>query len=394
MADTTTRPAAVLFREQNTPSGQQLGFAQLNAEKSLHALTLDMIRLLDAQLQRWVDDPKIACVILSSVGERAFCAGGDVRSLRDATLAHGGSLPNPQAEAFFSEEYRLNYRIHTYPKPILLWGGGIVMGGGLGLMAGASHRIVTETSRIAMPEISIGLYPDVGASWFLRRMPGRIGLFLALTGAPLNAHDALELGLADFFLKTTDRNTLFDHLRGLTWEYTAADNHAILSRALREFAGRACELLPPSNVQLHADSIERLMDGDSFAEVTAQLIGYGGDVAWLAKASVSFANGSPTSAGLIWEIWRRALHLGLADVFRMELVVSLQCCAHPDFPEGVRALLVDKDNKPRWTPQTAARVSDQWIADHFTVVGSSWANEANPLADLGLIRRREGVIPA
>jgi enoyl-CoA hydratase/carnithine racemase len=346
MADTTTRPAAVLFREQNTPSGQRLGFAQLNAEKSLHALTLDMIRLLDPQLQRWVEDPKIACVILSAVGERAFCAGG------------------------------------------------IVMGGGLGLMAGASHRIVTETSRIAMPEISIGLYPDVGASWFLRRMPGRIGLFLALTGAPLNAHDALELGLADFFLKATDRNALFDHLAGLTWEYTAADNHAILSRALRAFAGSALEHLPPSNVQLHADSIERLMDGDSLAEVTALLMAHGGDVAWLAKAVANFANGSPTSAGLIWEIWRRALHLGLADVFRMELVVSLWCCAHPDFPEGVRALLVDKDNKPRWTPQTAARVSDQWIADHFTVAGSSWANEANPLADLGLIRRREGVTPA
>src|ERR1700730_7965 len=114
MTDATFRPAAVLFREQNTPSGQRLGFAQLNAEKSLHALTLDMIRLLDAQLQRWVEDPKIACVVLSAVGERAFSAGGDVPSLRDAILVHGGSVPNPPAEAFFSEEYRLNYRIHTY----------------------------------------------------------------------------------------------------------------------------------------------------------------------------------------------------------------------------------------------------------------------------------------
>ena len=379
---TNTSPAAVLFREQNTPSGQRLGFAQLNSEKSLHALTLDMIRLLDAQLQSWVEDPTIACVILSAVGERAFCAGGDVRSLRDAILAHQGSLPNPPAEAFFSEEYRLDYRIHTYPKPILLWGGGIVLGGGLGLMAGASHRIVSETSRIAMPEISIGLYPDVGASWFLRRMPGRMGLFLALTGAPLNAHDALELGLADFFLKAADRNTLLDHLGGLTWGHTAADNHAILSRALRGFAGRAREHLPASNVRTHADSIARLMDGDSLAEVTEMLTAYRGDEPWLAKAVVSFAKGSPTSAGLIWEIWRRAKHLGLADVFRMELIVSLQCCAHPDVAEGVRALLVDKDNAPRWTPQTAALVSDQWIAEHFTVP-SSWANEANPLADLG-----------
>jgi enoyl-CoA hydratase/carnithine racemase len=383
MTDTSPRPAVVLFREQNTPSGQRLGFAQLNAERSLHALTLDMIRLLDAQLQRWIEDPEIACVILSAAGEKAFCAGGDVRSLRDSVLARRGSLPNPQAEAFFSEEYRLNYRIHTYPKPTVLWGGGIVMGGGLGLMAGASHRIVTETSRIAMPEISIGLYPDVGASWFLRRMPGRVGLFLALTGAALNAHDAIELELADFFLKATDRNALFDHLGGLAWGDSTADNHAILSRALRAFAARARENLPPSNVQIHADSIERLMDGDSLPEVAARLSDHEGDAAWLAKAAVGFANGSPTSAGLIWEIWQRPKHLGLADALRMELSVSLQCCAHPDFPEGVRALLVDKDNMPRWTPRTAAEVSDQVIADHFTMPRSSWARDADPLADLG-----------
>jgi enoyl-CoA hydratase/carnithine racemase len=383
MTDTTSRPAVVLFHEQNTPNGQRLGFAQLNAERSLHALTLDMIRLLDAQLRRWVEDPEIACVILSAAGERAFCAGGDVRSLRDSILAQRGCLPNPQAEAFFSEEYRLNFRIHTYPKPILLWGGGIVMGGGLGLMAGSSHRIVTETSRIAMPEISIGLYPDVGASWFLRRLPGRVGLFLALTGAPLNAHDAIELELADFFLRADDRSTLFDYLGGLIWGHTTADNHAILSRALRAFAGDARENLPPSNVQSHADSIERLMGGDSLSEVAAQLSAHEADAAWLAKAAVSFANGSPTSAALIWEIWRRAKHLGLTDALRMELIVSLRCCAHPDFPEGVRALLVDKDNTPRWTPRTAAQVSGHWIADHFTMPRSSWAHEADPLADLG-----------
>jgi enoyl-CoA hydratase/carnithine racemase len=128
--------------------------------------------------------------------------------------------------------------------------------------------------------------------------------------------------------------------------------------------------------------IARLMDGDSLAEVTELLTAYRGDEPWVAKAVVSFAKGSPTSAGLIWEIWRRAKHLGLADVFRMELIVSLQCCAHPDVAEGIRALLVDKDNTPRWTPPTAAGISDRWIAEHFTVP-SSWANEASPLADLG-----------
>jgi enoyl-CoA hydratase/carnithine racemase len=157
----------------------------------------------------------------------------------------------------------------------------------------------------------------------------------------------------------------------------------MLSLALRAFAAGARENLPPSNVLIHGDSIERLMSGDSLPEVAARLSDHEGDAAWLAKAAVGFANGSPTSAGLIWEIWQRAKHLGLADALRMELSVSLQCCAHPDFPEGVRALLVDKDNMPRWTPRTAAEVSDQVIADHFTMPRSSWARDADPLADLG-----------
>ncbi|MDE1712113.1 enoyl-CoA hydratase/isomerase family protein (plasmid) [Chromobacterium amazonense] len=134
--------------------------------------------------------------MLRGAGERAFCAGGDVRSLRDKLISEP-HYPNPHAVAFFTEEYTLDYRIHRYPKPLIVWGGGIVMGGGLGLMAGASHRVATPATRIAMPEITIGLYPDVGGSWFLQRMPAHLGLFLALTGAPLNAHDALIANLAD-----------------------------------------------------------------------------------------------------------------------------------------------------------------------------------------------------
>ncbi|MFI4981145.1 MAG: enoyl-CoA hydratase/isomerase family protein, partial [Nevskiales bacterium] len=312
----------------------------------------------------------------------AFCAGGDVRSLREAILAHQAPAPNPLAEAFFSEEYRLDYRIHTYPKPILVWGGGIVMGGGLGLLAGASHRVVTETSRIAMPEIGIGLYPDVGGSWFLRHMPGRTGLFLALTGAALNGHDALAVGLADFFLRAADRGALMERLGTVAWTDAPGANHAALSRALRQFAGNALELRPVSNVRTHAEAIERLTDGDTLAEVVSLITGYRGEDAWLGKAAATLAGGSPTSAALIWAIWQRARHMSLAEAFRMELIVSLQCCEHPDFAEGVRALLVDKDNQPRWTPATLAEVSDAWIAQHFAAPWSPWANQAHPLADL------------
>ena len=183
MTTTDSPVAPVRLEERAAKGGMRVAVATLDAPKSLHALTLDMVRLLDGALQRWAFDPSIACVVLQSSTDKAFCAGGDVRSLRAAVLAEPQAMPNAVAQAFFSEEYRLDHRIHTYSKPLLVWGGGIVMGGGLGLMAGASHRVVTETTRIAMPEISIGLFPDVGGSWLLPRMPGRSGLFLGLTGA-------------------------------------------------------------------------------------------------------------------------------------------------------------------------------------------------------------------
>lgn len=382
MADSAPLHKAVLTRELPTSDGMRIGVATLNAERALNALTLAMIRPLEAQLRQWANDPQIACVVLDGAGEKAFCAGGDVRFLRDASLAHRDAGPNLQAQAFFSEEYRLDHRIHTYPKPILLWGTGIVMGGGLGLMAGASHRVVTETSRIAMPEISIGLYPDVGGSWFLRRMPGRTGLFLALTGAALNAHDALDVGLADYFLRAADRQALLEHLSDIAWGSTTQDHHAALSRALKKFSRRAQDALPESNVIRNADAIRELTEGDRLIDVVTRIAAYAGDDAWLKPAAAALDQGSPTSAALTWELWQRAKHLGLADVFRLELIVSLGCCAHPDFAEGVRALLIDKDKQPRWSPATLKEVSADWIAAHFTAPWSAWANEVHPLADL------------
>ncbi len=382
MADDISNASAVLFEERETSTGHRIAFAQLNAEKSLNALTLDMIRLLDARLQQWQDDASVVCVVLMGAGEKAFCAGGDVRSLRDSILAHKAPGPNPQAQAFFSEEYRLDYRIHKYPKPILLWGNGIVMGGGLGLFAGASHRVVTEKSRIAMPEVSIGLYPDVGGSWFLPRMPGRIGLFLALTGASINAHDALFVRLADYFLKSDDREFLFESLLGAAWSSSAQKNRNALSQLLQSLAQRAAEVLPESNVRRNADAIQALTHGESLLDVRNAISRYNGGDAWMARAASALASGSPTSIALMWEIWRRAKHLSLAEVFRMELIISLQCCEHPDFPEGVRALLVDEDNRPVWTPPDLEEVSESWISGHFTAPWSAWNNEPHPLADL------------
>ncbi|WP_341919627.1 enoyl-CoA hydratase/isomerase family protein [Hydrocarboniphaga effusa] len=370
----------VLIREAEAANGKRIGYAQLTAERSLNALSLPMIRILDAALRRWADDDAIVCVVLHGAGEKAFCAGGDVRSLHRAIVEHPGALPNLPNLAFFAEEYRLDHRIHTYAKPILVWGSGIVMGGGLGLMAGASHRVVTETSRVAMPEITIGLFPDVGGSWFLSRMPRGVGRFLALTGASINAHDLKVAGLADHFVRAADRDAIFERLGTIGFTGNTKADHQTLATMLQAFSQTTSDALPASNLQKHAALIEELTAPDSLATVYRNLTSYPGDDAWLGKAAKSLAAGSPTTAGLVWELLRRSTTLSLAEVFRLELIVALQCCAHADFAEGVRALLIDKDNRPRWTPATFAGLSDDWIAEHF--VEPRWPQGAHPLADL------------
>lgn len=371
---------AVLFRQVTTQNDRRIGVAQLNAEKSLNALTLPMIRLLDPQLRQWARDPAMACVILHGAGEKAFCAGGDIRNLYRAMKNPSDAPPGNSPRDFFSEEYRLDHLIHTYPKPIVVWGSGIVMGGGLGLMAGASHRIVTPTSRVAMPEITIGLFPDVGASYFLNRMPQAFGRFLAFTGASINANDLRLVGLADHFVAAADRQAIVERLTALDWSGNGQTDRAALTVALNEFSARAAAELPESNLARHRAAIEEMTAGDSLAEVYARIVGYAGDDPWLQRAARSLAAGSPTTAALIWELQRRAPGLSLADVFRLELIVALQCCAHPDLAEGVRALLIDKDNQPHWTPPTLASVTREWIEQHFTA--PPWPDGRHPLADL------------
>ncbi|MDP3294780.1 MAG: enoyl-CoA hydratase/isomerase family protein [Nevskia sp.] len=367
--------APVLFREAAAANGKTIGYAMLNSEKSLNALSLAMIRLLDAQLRTWAIDPAIACVVLHGAGEKAFCAGGDVRSLYDAMRRHPASLPNPDTLPFFAEEYRLDHFIHHYPKPFLVWGSGIVMGGGLGLFAGASHRVVTETSRVAMPEITIGLFPDVGGSWFLPRMPGRTGLFVALTGASLNGHDLLRAKLADHFVRAADRDAIFAALSSAEWTGDAVLDRSLLGVQLEGFSAQAVDALPASKLEEHAALIAAMCASNSLAAVVDAITGYTGEDTWLRRAATALKAGSPTTAALIWALFQRGAELSLAEVFRLELIVALHCCAQPDFAEGVRALLVDKDNAPRWAAVTQVHVDGHFVAP-------AWPNGVHPLADL------------
>ena len=352
----------VLCHTHICANGQAIGIATLNAPQALNAFSLDMIRLLSRQLQEWAEDERIALVLLQGSGDKAFCAGGDVRSLYHAIVAAPDAYPNPHALAFFSAEYSIYRQIYHYPKPVLVWSNGWVMGGGLGLTAVASHRVVNETTRMAMPEISIGLYPDACGSWFLQRMPAKTGLFLGLTGARFNGRDAALLNLADYSLPQHQYPDLLERLRTTAWQTDARANHLLLSQALKHFD--APDRLPESHIMPHWQTIHGLINSGSLKHVAATLTDTDWQDDWLQQAADTFAQGSPTSAALTWTLFERLAHASLAQCLYTELIVSLNCCALPDFREGVRALLVDKDKQPQWC-RPLAQIDDDWLARHF-----------------------------
>ncbi len=374
---------AVIFDELPTGDGGRVGVATLNAPKSLNALSLDMARQLAAKLDAWAVDRSIVAVWLEGAGEKAFCAGGDIvalyRSMTEEGDNRGSGRDSLFAETYFTTEYQLDYHIHTYPKPILVWGDGIVMGGGLGLMSGASHRIVTESSRIAMPEISIGLYPDIGASWFLNRMPRGVGAYLGLTGAQLNARDALDLGMADHFVPRERRKELLDALAGA--DYGSRSPQALragVQAVLDAFDDRT--QAPAGQVWPHLDHIQRLVGAVDAAHAVKAILADAHDDAWLSANRARLEVGSPLSAQLVWHMLERHRHTSLADAFRDELNLSVQCCRQGDIAEGVRALLIDKDKNPRWRHADVASVPE---ADLQGMMAPLWRDEEHPLRDLG-----------
>ncbi|MCB4365545.1 enoyl-CoA hydratase/isomerase family protein [Hydrogenophaga taeniospiralis] len=364
---------SVRFEEIPTGCGRRFGRATLSSPGTLNALSLDMIDRLAPQLTQWANDPRIALVVLDAEGDRAFCAGGDLQQLYASMRSTPTDEVPSQAASFFEREYRLDYQIHTYPKPILCWGNGIVMGGGIGLLAGASHRVVTPSTRLAMPEISIGLYPDVGGSWFLRRAPGKIGLFLALTGASFNGTDARFVGLADFVLPHEQHGAVLAAIAAGHWLDEGEQNAARLSHLLREHA--LCEGEAQSKLRQHYDLIDQTIGHDSLADIAGRLQRLAEhEDPWLAKGAETFMRGSPTSAALSFALWQRVLHLSLADVLRLEYHVSVACARFGDFAEGIRALIIDKDRNPRWKPATLAEVTPIYM--------QSFISSPHPLADL------------
>ncbi|OVZ60679.1 hypothetical protein CDO44_08110 [Pigmentiphaga sp. NML080357] len=356
-----TSSAPVRFREVAAAGGRRIGIATLDAPATLNALSLEMANLLADRLAAWATDPAIAVVMLEAEG-RALCAGGDLRSVYREMVARQDEGIPPKIARFFEREYSLDHAIHTYPKPFLCWGNGIVMGGGLGLMIGASHRVVTETSRLAMPEIAIGLFPDVGMSWGLNRMPGKSGLFLGLTGASLHAADALYAGWADYHIRHEQKPHVLHTLAGQEWSGDRQFDDMLLHDVLDAY--RSVPEPAAGPLRRNADTIAELCRAPALDEVVSAILQYDGGDPWLQGARDALAAGAPSTARLAWELRHRTRHMSLAQVFQLEYRVALWCSTQGDFQEGIRALLIDKDKRPAWK-QT-----------HGTEVGRGWADEA------------------
>lgn len=350
----------IVFEEWSTADDAVIGVARLSTPRNLNSLSLDMIRLLKPQLQRWAEDARVRAVWLESEGDKAFCAGGDIVALYRSMTEPGGAS---EGETFFAEEYELDYQIHTYPKPIVCWGNGIVMGGGIGLMVGASHRVVTEHSRLAMPEVNIGLYPDVAGGWFLNHMPGRTGLFLGLTGARINGADALFVGMADRFIRHDLKTEVIEALKAGSWR--DRDGHSVVGSVLRQFEQQSQDAMPESPVRAHFDDINRATDADSLEQVVGQLAELAGRDDWLGKVTKGLSNASPTSLALVWRHLHSCRLDSLKEVLDKELVLSCNCLKKGEFAEGIRALLIDKDLQPRWRYASLAELDGQWIDDFF-----------------------------
>lgn len=379
----------VNFSELECLDGNKIGIAELDNPASLNALSLTMLEHLKQQLKSWQADSTCVCVVLKAAGEKAFCAGGDIRSMYQVmSESDSDEQIKNQLTHYFTVEYECDYLIHTFEKPIIVWGHGIVMGGGIGLFVGASHRVITPVTRLAMPEITIGLYPDVGGTWFLNQLPEGVGLFLGLTGARLNATDVQQLGLAEHMVSPSPETyqNLLSLLQRNAW--VGGEQLGDLSSDLDHI--RVTELLialeeqspvePPSpQIMPLLDQIQAVSLEDSLSAVFKGIQGITGTETWLQNAKDNLSKGSPISAHICYRQMTKYKEASLAEAFQVELTLSVKSGLFGEFKEGVRALLIDKCGDPNWKYSSIEEVDTGDIDDLFT---SLWPREFHPLQHL------------
>ena len=334
------------------------GIVTLNRPRALNAVTQGMVRALAAMLEEWRLDPAVTRIVVTAAGDRAFCAGGDIRALYELGMAGR----REEALAFWRDEYRLNTVIKNYPKPYIALIDGMVMGGGVGVSVHGSHRIAGERYRFAMPEVGIGFFPDVGATFILSRLPGEIGTYLALTGERLAATDAVAVGLATHRAASGQFPSLLE----------ALGENAPLDVVLDEFA-----VAPEEDAPLmgRRATIDRSFADDRVEEIIAALEREAGsasaDARWAAATAATMRTKSPTSLKLALAQMRRGRGLAFEDCMRTEFRIVSRIVHGHDFYEGVRAIIIDKDNAPHWRPADLAAVTDAEIERHFAPLGDA-----------------------
>jgi len=377
VADSNSAP--VLASVRKAGAGSTIGVLQLNSPQALNALNLKMIELLDGHLKAWARTPEMAMVVLHSGEARAFCAGGDIQHLyRQMCKDHAAGGQKADAEVFFELEYRLDYLLHRYPKPVLCWGNGIIMGGGLGLFSAGSHRVATENSFISSPEIGIGLFPDAGATRLFADMPEWLSLFLALTGAGQRGGDALHNGVAEYLLLQEQRDQVFAALEAVAWTGDLRADSEQLSMILQAAEEDSGEQPPDSGMAMHLPTLQNALEGTiQYSDIVAAILSLADVDPWFAKPVATLRGGCPASAGIIVEQIQRAPALSLENQFRMEMVMASRCARNPDFAEGIRARLIDRDNRPEWRHSDLLQLPRSDVLEHFD---PPW--KSNPLEDI------------
>ena len=349
----------------------RVGCITLNRPKALNALSLPMVRDLTVALQRWQDDPQVLAVAVRGTGKEgpfgAFCAGGDIRFFHQAAHAGDTALGD-----FFTEEYALNHLIHTYAKPYIAFMDGIVMGGGMGISQGASVRVVTERTKMAMPETNIGLFPDVGGGFFLSRCPGKLGEYLGLTGLMLSGPQAVAAKLADMALPSAMLEPIWDKLGNSPFENSEAVERFVLAQP-GSLTPEKLQPQPQIDTVFGMPSVQAMVDALEAASDD-----------WSQHTAKTLRARSPLMLNVVLEQIRRARSMGLADDLRMERDLVRHCFAlrpvsQSETVEGIRALAVDKDHQPKWQPAKVEEVDAAEVAAFFV---SPWPAHAHPLREL------------
>lgn len=356
----------VLFHVQ-----QGVGWITLNRPKVLNSLNTEMVESISEQMEAWKEDKQVALVCIVGAGEKGLCAGGDIRELYD----HRSEGIEKHAERFFATEYWMDYDFWTFPKPVLAYMDGVVMGGGVGITMGASHRIVTEKTKWAMPEMNIGFFPDVGSSYFFNQLPGSLGKYLALTSSVIKAGDLMELGYADYYIHQDDWPQIVQNINEKQWttENVQEGLNALLSAYARSDYGASLLKEKKQQIDTHFSfsTVEEIVNSLEKASVDKE--------DWENKTKELLETKSPTSLKVTLKQQLKGAELTYSECLKMELDMAMNFMQYDDFYEGVRAVLVDKDQSPSWNPSALVKVSEESVNSFFQY---QWSKDQHPLQNM------------